>query len=92
MSHGLSDEAVFRLQLDVIRLNKENKELRRRAGVPLDGRAVTVAVDNTVTEPVTRDGNAVTDGGNAGNALTAAEKQRRYRERQAAFKNNNATP
>lgn len=81
-----TDELVFRLRTDVIRLNRENQELRRRLKIPLDGRCVTVAVDNSVTDA----GNAVTVPGNAdasGNALSAAEKQRRYRERQAALKN-----
>lgn len=48
MTHGLSDEAIFRMRLDIIRLNNENRELRRRLGIPLDGRAVTLAVDNAV--------------------------------------------
>lgn len=45
---GLSDEAIFRLQLDVRRLNTENRELRKRLGITLDGRAVAAAVDTPV--------------------------------------------
>lgn len=48
-----TDELVFRLRTDVIRLNRENAELRRRLGVPVDGRAIPVdkSVD-TVDTPV----------------------------------------
>lgn len=45
-----SDELVFRLRLDVIRLNRENAELRRRLGIAVDGRAVPV--DNSVDTAV----------------------------------------
>jgi hypothetical protein len=55
----LSDEAIFRMRLDVIRLNNENKELRRRLGItcnglPLPPEKPVLAIDNVtpVDNPV----------------------------------------
>lgn len=85
MTHGLSDEAIFRLQLDVRRLNAENRELRKRLGITLDGRAVTLTVDNTVdTVDSSVDTSVDTD--------RAAYKREWMAKKRAAEKLKNSTP
>lgn len=99
MTHGLSDEAVFRLQLDVKRLNTENRELRRRLNIPLDGRTVTIAVDNSVDMSTPVDTivdtpgkrNASSDAG-AGDKDRAAYKREWMAKKRAAEKLKNSTP
>lgn len=83
MSHGLSDEAVFRLQLDVKRLNAECRALRQRLGIPLDGRVVTAAVDNSV--------DTVDTSTPAVDKDRAAYQREWAAKRRAALKNKNAT-
>jgi hypothetical protein len=83
VTHGLSDEAIFRLQLDVRRLNTENRELRKRLGITLDGRAVTLTVDNSVDTPVDTVDNSVDNDRAAYQREWAAKKR-------AALKNKNS--